>query len=276
METKETEQEIFDRRSIRTVALRKDEWLDNVKANAPHIKQDVGALWKDVGIGEGIAVAGGPSLVNDMAGLKSMRAGREVVVVDAAFKQCLESGVVPDYVVTCDASGKIMQMLKDAGDIPTKLLANVSVNPMIHDVWKGEIYWFVLANNVFDKDYGEMLQNMHTRISKVSTRLIPGGNVSSEALAFMLHVRNSDKLYLYGFDFCWKTDMYAGGKFKELERERMEAEGKAGTIVEAVNTKGEKVMTNMSMKNFCSWHKTILQHYKKRVINKTSSSLLDY
>ena len=89
MELTNKEEEIFEQRSIRTVALRKDEWLENVKKNAPYVKKDISVLWNDDGGGEGISVAAGPSLINDLKELKELRKGKELIVVDAVFKTCI-------------------------------------------------------------------------------------------------------------------------------------------------------------------------------------------
>lgn len=265
------------KRSIRTVAKRKREWLSNVKDNYPFIKRDLSDLWLDQNYPEIINVAAGPSLNHDLDKIRELQNGRELICVDAALKFLLQNGIVPNYVISSDASPKIVDML-DGIDKRilkgTKLILNVIAHPKLPILWDGEIYWFVMANQFYDLDNRAMIQNLHSLISRIGTKLVPGGNVSSVALGFSLSVRNADKVYLFGHDFCWKKDMYCGGYYPNLAQERMEDEKKAGTIFETVNNHGESVLTNLSLKEFANWHNDVIMCAGNRVVNCTSSTIL--
>lgn len=267
---------IHKARSIRTVARRKGEWLENVKANAGIIKNDLSLLWLDKNYPEMISVAAGPSLGADLEDLKRLRPGKELVVVDAALKFVLEAGLVPDFVISTDASEKILQMVDGLSHLEKvpPLILNVIANPAVARAWKGEVYWFVMANQFYDLDNQEMIQNLHSLTARVGTKLVPGGNVSSIALAFALSVRNAGKLYLFGHDFCWKDEMYCGGHLPHLAQERVDEENRAGTVFESVNTRGEKVVTSLSLQQFAAWHDDVVACLPNRVINRTSSTIL--
>lgn len=265
------------KRSIRTVSRRKGEWLANVKINSKHIHKDVRDLWIDRDYPEVINVAAGPSLANDMEDLKKLRVGRELIVVDAAFKFCLENQVIPDFVVSTDASEKILSMFDgiDLRKLPTKLILNVIAHPKVAETWRGDIYWFVMNNQFYDADEHEMIQMMHSIHSGIGQAyLVPGGNVSSISLGLALTYRRATKLYLFGHDFCWKKDMYCGGYFQDLAAERLSDEGKSGTVFETMNARGEKVWTNLSLRNFAAWHQEVINRVKERVVNCTSSTIL--
>lgn len=269
------DERIHKARAVRTVARFKRKWMENVTANAGAIQKTISDLWLDKGYGEAISIAAGPSLAEDVERIKSMREGREVGVVDAGLKFCLDHGLVPDYVISTDASAKILTMFQDVGPLPnTKLVLNVIAHPDVAKAWKGEIYWFVMANQFYDLDNREMIQTMHAVTSRVGAKLAPGGNVSSIALGFFLSVRNVDKLHLFGHDFCWKDSMYAGGGMKDLEAERMRDESQAGTVFKRMNNRGEQVWTNLSLDRYAKWHEETIAHMKNRVTNHTSSTIL--
>jgi len=273
---------IHKARTIRTLKKHKGEWIKNAKENSGRINKTIADLWKTKDYGEGISVAAGPSLENDFNDLVKMRKHRELICVDASLKFLIQKGLTPDFCVTTDFSDKILFMLegKDGSLIDTshiKLVANVITHPKVIEAWEGEIYWFVMMNNVYDIDHQKFIDDMHALETKVGAKLAPGGNVSSIALGFGLSVRNYNKLLLYGHDFCWKPDgdFYAGGEFKELEKERMEKEGTAGTIFEDINTNGEKVFTNLSLQQFARWHEESTRYMKHRIDNRTSCTILN-
>ena len=266
--------EIHRARTLRTLAKKKDEWLENVRANAPHVAADISRLWKEGDYGEGISAAAGPSLETDLMDLRLMRLGRELAVVDAGLKFLLDQGLEPDYVVSTDSSERVAQML-DVGPCRAKLILNVIAHPKVREVWKGEIFWWVMASNVLDLDEGAMMQDLHSAASRIGGKLVPGGNVSSAAFGFMASVRNVQKLHLFGHDFCWKGRMYPqGAGMEDMEAARMKEEGEAGTIFEVQNTRGEKVFTNLSLQRYAEWHEEAIAAIASRVVNHTTSTTL--
>lgn len=272
---KEQIDELHKRRSMNTVVKHKKNWLENIKKNADIIKNDVSALWINQGRFESINVSAGPSLKDDLPDLRNKIKGREIVAADAAYKFLTENGIEPDFVVCTDASAKIAAMFDGMAKTKTRLILNVIADPDFARSWPGEIYWFVMANNIFDGDGQNLIQEIHSRESRVGGKIIPGGNVSSIMLGFSLSIRNAEKVYLYGHDFCWRQDFYCGGHFKHLEEERIRSETAEKTIYQTENTKGEKVWTNLSLYQFAKWHEEATQHLRHRVENRTSCTTLD-
>jgi len=271
----EEREKIHQARTGRTVVKRKEEWFSNIKVNASRIKNDLSQLWLDKPCGEIISVAAGPSLADDFEKIRKMKKGREMIVVDAALKYCVDHGVIPEYVICTDASEKILQMWEGMPKVPTALILNVMANPKVVEHWGENIFWFVMASMIYDKDHEKLMQDMHCLESKIGTKLIPGGNVSSVALGFCLSVRNANKVHMFGHDFCWKDDFYCGGQMKDLANERISEEAKSNTIFEIENTKGEKVYTNLSLRQFATWHEQAIVHMKHRVVNHTNSTILN-
>lgn len=268
-----TPEEIHRSRTIRTLAKRKDEWLAHARDNAAHVARDISALWVERDFGEGISVAAGPSISEDLMALRRLRPGRELAVVDAGLKFLLSEGIEPEWVVSTDSSERVSEML-DVGNCRSKLILNVIAHPRVREIWKGEIYWWVMASNVLDLDEGAMMQDLHSATTRVGGKLVPGGNVSSAAFGFMASVRNVQKLHLFGHDFCWKDRMYADRGMDDLEAARLKEEGEAGTIFETLNTRGEKVKTNLSLQRYKEWHEEAIAAIRNRVVNHTKSSTL--
>lgn len=275
MGDKPSEDEIHRARFIRTAAKRKRQWMENVEKNAPLVKFDLGHLWREgPGNLEAVSVAAGPSLDTDLETLKQDRDGRELVCVDAALKFLTERGIRPDFVTCADASDEAAHLLLTSGATDLPLVLNVAAHPSIGALWKGRIYWYVIANQFFDLDRGAFMQTTHQLVSKASVALVQGGNVSSVSLAFLLSVRNADKVLLHGHDFCWTERMYCGGGMRHLENARIAGESKAGTQFETENSRGDRVITNLSLKKFAEWHDEAIRASAGRVVNRTTSTIL--
>jgi len=274
MTTETIEQEQAHRsRMIRTVVKNIDIWEENISANKPLITNDVSELWIDGNGGEYICVAAGPSLKDDLPKLKELSKDKTIVCVDMAYKYLVDNGVEPDYVISTDASKSIAGLLHVEMQ-NADLILNVIAHPNVAKSWRNKIYWFIMANQFYDADKKEMIETIHSRLSGIGGKLVPGGNVSSLALGFALSMRSASKVYLFGFDFCWKDEMYCGGVNKELADKRMEMESDAGTIYDDANTKGEGVKTNLSLKQYAKWHEETAQNFPGRVVNCTSSTIL--
>lgn len=269
------EDAIHRARFIRTAIKRKRQWMDNVKRNAPIVKYDLGALWRDTpGNYEAVSVAAGPSLDQDLEILREDIKGREIVCVDASLKYLTERGITPTFVTCADASEEAAHLLLTSGNTEVPLILNVAAHPSIGALWKGRVYWYVIANQIFDADKGAFIQHLHQAESKVSVSLVQGGNVSSVSLAFLLSVRNADRVYLHGHDFCWKERMYCGGGMRHLEDARVAGERREGTLFDVENTRGERVQTNLSLKKFAEWHDEAIRASGGRVVNRTTSTIL--
>jgi hypothetical protein len=269
------EESVHRQRFIRTAARHKEEWVRNAEMNAAHVKHDLNDLWRDGGQGlEAVSVAAGPSLDGDLGMLREDVKGREVVAVDASLKFLTENRVRPDFVMCLDVSEAAAHMLLTSGVTDLPLLLNVTAHPSVASLWRGPIYWYVVANNFLDADRKEMIQHTHQRLTKVGVSLFQGGNVSSAALAFLMSVRSADLVFLHGHDFCWKERMYAGGGMRDLEDARMATEGKAGTLYDVENSRGEPVRTNLSLKKFAEWHDEAITASAGRVVNRTTSTIL--
>jgi hypothetical protein len=206
------------------------------------------------------------------------RERHEVVTVDMALGFLLESGVVPDYVICSDASEAIARTLEVPGipdDLP--LLLNVVVHPETGANWPGPVYWYTMANNFFDRDIWEWMETTHKSNSGVPCSLVPGGNVASLGLSFLLGVRAVPKLLLYGADFCWTDDdrFYCGGVAGDLAKERIRQESEAGTVFAMKDARGRAVKTNQSLMNFAGWFAARMAEFPGAIENRTPTTILN-
>jgi len=267
-----------EKRTIRTLASKKDLWEYNILQNKPYIKYELSELWNDFEKIDGCLVAASPKLKDNLAEIKdrsrsSMKT--EIVAVDMAAKFLIDNGIEPDFIVCCESSKEATRILDFDCDIP--LICDVVTNPEIVKNWKGEKLFFVTNNSCIDLDNNkELFWQRHQKLSGVTTMLKMGGNVGSAGLSYLLSVRNCNRIYLYGHEFCWKkgAEMYCGGIQSELANKRIITEQQAGTLYETTDMNNDTVYTNMSLQTFCDWYKDIMKMYPGVIVNHTNAGLL--
>ena len=271
-------QEVMRARGVRTVALKKNQWLANAHANRARVTREIGELWLDENPKHGVLIAAGPSLAASLPELLALdRATHEIVCVDMALSFLVRNGLIPDYVICADASPEIAATL----DVPllearVPLLLQVTADPETGKNWQGPVYWFVAMSNVKDGDAGQWMQAQHEKASGVSSFLVPGGNVGSLGLSFLAGVRACPRILLYGHDFCWKSPdvFYCGGDRQDLARKRLESEAAAGTTYATRDITGGAVSTNASLVNFASWYADIDRVFPGLLLQRTPTTIL--
>ena len=268
---------LLRRREISSLRAHKDTWQAHAAANHERVKQQIGALWQTANMKTGVLIAAGPSLEASLPEIKAIdRATHEIVCVDMALKFLLDHGVRPDYVICSDASKEIARTLVSAASADISLLLNVVVDPKTAIDWQGPIYWYAMMSNVYDKDIGAFMQAAHAQAAGVSSFLVPGGNVSSLGLSFLLGIRAVPKVLLYGHDFCWTDDnrFYCGGIASDLAAERLCSEKEAGTVVAMKDSSGKTVWTNASLVYFKGWCEDQMRLFPGAIVNRTPTTIL--
>lgn len=266
-------------REAASVAHHAPTWAANCAANRARVQQMADAFWLDRNAKTGVLVAAGPSLAESLEELRALdRATHELVVVDMALKALLDAGITPDYVIAADANPVIGDVLADASRARPALpllLADVA-DPSTADKWKGPIYWYGLLNQHKDPASGKPMEQEHQRLSGVTARLAPGGNVSSLGLSFLTSVRACAKVLLYGHDFCWVPEgaFYAPGAPAALAAERLREEAAAGTTYDAADQHGRPVKTNLSLMNFAAWYRDVARALPGLLEQRTPRTIL--
>ena len=269
----------MDARALASIRSHKDTWLANAAANRARVKhgQQVGRLWMNANPKTGVLIAAGPSLEASIVELHAIdRESHELVAVDMALKFLLEHGIIPDYVICSDSSKAIAPSLSRMSAAGIPLLLNVVVHPDTAVDWPGPVFWYAMMSNVYDKDAKAFMQQTHAKAAGVSSFLVPGGNVGSLGLSFLLGVRAVPKVLLYGHDFCWTDEsrFYCGGVSPDLAAERIRSEKESDTIVAMKDADGREVWTNASLLYFRGWFEDQIKRFPGAIENRTPTTIL--
>jgi hypothetical protein len=160
------------------------------------------------GIGRAcLLVANGYSLEKEIETIKKHQAFVDILVCDKAMGHLLDNGIVPTYVMLCDANvsfEKYCEKWKDKLE-GTILFANVCSNPKwTHNVKWRDIYFF--ANEDILKSEKEFM-----KLSGCPNKIPAATNVSNAMVVMMSQSDNQgrknyfgyDKYLLIGYDYSW-------------------------------------------------------------------------
>ncbi|OAT80378.1 hypothetical protein A6M21_13500 [Desulfotomaculum copahuensis] len=138
-----------------TLALSKA-WTDNFFANLPYIIDNPGVkeLFGAFSGRPGVIVSAGPSLSNNIHLLKDVKGKGLIIVVGTAVKPVLQSGVIPDLVVTIDGSLPNYRHFEDLVTRDFPLAFYPSAYPIIISEHSGPL---LTMNDVF---FGHWLQKI--------------------------------------------------------------------------------------------------------------------
>lgn len=146
------------------VKTKKDIFLRNIEANFKYHRRGyvLGVLsrflkGKNIPI---LLVAAGPSLDDQIEHLKMFKGHAIILVMDIAFKAALKHGLVPDFVVTCDASPVVATFLDHPESVNIPLIIATHQDPKVAEVWKGPLYWYHSLMSPPDADV-EAIQNIY-------------------------------------------------------------------------------------------------------------------
>lgn len=207
-------------------------WMDNIRDNFDKIKngKDVREIPKtDL---PAIVIGAGPSLHrnNHLEMLSESGFGGKIFAVDRVLKDCLDNGVVPDYVLVLDGSDKIMHyidhdIIDDHIDEIGAIMC-ITTHPSVVDRWGGEIFWF--SNSVEPDIAPNVSYMLHLLLKK--TELSTAGHASSLGWC-VAHTIGSREIALIGVDLSypmdtpmeetWYYDRYAerlGGNIEEIKK----------------------------------------------------------
>ena len=142
----------------------KEIFLRNIEANLKHHRRGhvLGVLsnflkGKNIPV---LIVAAGPSLDNQIEHLKMFKGHAIILVVDIAFKAAMKHGLVPDFVVSCDASPIVAEFLDHPASVDIPLIVATHQDPKVIEVWKGPLYWYQSLMSPADADV-EAVQNTY-------------------------------------------------------------------------------------------------------------------
>lgn len=181
-----------------THAILEETWVKNIKENIKKHYNKCGPVGDLKGLGKNkavIAIGAGPSLKNNIDYLKdlSLIDGTKsyedqdfiFIASNHQFKPCLKRGIIPHFVMLCDAADSLMdQMCKDLppNGQATILLASLQVSPKIIKRWlkQGRKVKFLMSaadkfKELFEKETKDTVDNL---------RVVQGGNVLNNIWTF--------------------------------------------------------------------------------------------
>jgi hypothetical protein len=155
---------------------------------------------------DAIVIGGGPSIQGEVETIRNLiLRGCVVVTCERMYAWCLLHGIIPDYVVTMDASDDVVQAFDDLQPGSTHLVASQCL-PEVFDALDGEkVYLYSTPQTGIEvSEFWEMGDYP-------SVTVINGGGsvvLCSMSLAMTLGMRS---LHIFGFDCHVTAGRYAKG-----------------------------------------------------------------
>lgn len=182
-------------------------WMGNIRENFDDIKNGLDVIDIPKTNLPAIIVGAGPSLHqnNHLAMLADSGFDGIVFAADRALKDCIEAGVIPDYVCILDGSEKILpyidhRIVDDHAEQMSAIMC-VTTHPKVANRWKGEKYWFT---NSISQDFAPNVAFiLHHLLEK--TELVTAGHASSLGWS-VAHTMGCRELVLIGVDLSYKIE----------------------------------------------------------------------
>ena len=148
-----------------------------------------------------IIVSAGPSLDKNIEELKKAKGRAVIIAADTALKFLLAHNIIPDFVVTLDAT-KSISHFSDERFKQIPLLCKTVSNPAVLDLHAGKKVFF----------YNEQfVDTIFKNLDKIQTYYSIGGCVSTAAFSICVGL-GFDRIVLIGQDLCYNGEItHAGG-----------------------------------------------------------------
>jgi len=230
--------------------------------------------FENTGIGRAcLLIANGFSFEENLETIKQNQHNVDVFACDKTLGHCLDNGIIPKFVLVCDANvsyEKYMEKWKDKLQ-NTVLFINVCGNPKwsSNGNWK-DIYFFV----------NEDIIESHKEFAAISgcENIIPAAtNVSNAMVVFVTQSNNVrrcnffgyDKILLIGFDYCWRPD----GNYYAFDHD---GEGKYYYMKHIYGmTAGQKTCwTSTNLTFSANWLEKYISTFKLPVVQCASQTIL--
>lgn len=246
------------------------QWRKHAKYHSKMAMHSMEQL-RNTGIGRAVlCIANGFSFEENIDTIKKYQDNVDIVACDKTLVHCLDNGIIPKYVVLCDAnvsSEKYLEKHRDKlKDII--LIANVCGNITWTDpkIWK-KIYFFV--NKDIIKSELEFSQ-----LSGCPNIIVAGTNVSNAMVIALTQCDEKgssnffgyDRILLIGYDYSWNESYYAFDK---------EGGGKTNYMrtVTAIDANQELCYTSSNLYFSSQWFEKYVGVYKIPVSQCTKKSI---
>ncbi len=151
-----------------------------------------------------IIVAAGPSLDKNIDEIVKAKGKAVIFAVDSALKYLLQRDIIPDFVVTLDAT-KSLNHFKDERFKEIPLFCKSISNPQLLDLHQGRKIFY--SNETF-------LHSLFDRLGKEQSVFGVGGSVATAAFAICI-ILGFQRIIMIGQDLCYQGEhTHAGGVIK--------------------------------------------------------------
>jgi len=159
-----------------------------------------------------ILVGAGPSLDNTIEKLKQYKDKLIIIATDVvAPTLCNRYNVKPDFICTVDPHNTIPKILAEV-DCKIPLIAPITVNPLLFDIYKGNIYLFNMIDE--NKVKNELLNTFNIKAPQMSyiyNSLFVGGTCLQFAT-----ILKPETVFLMGYDLAFTDDkVYCEGVLED-------------------------------------------------------------
>lgn len=252
-----------------------DVWRGHIIENLPAVLQS-GSIGQLAGCAQrmpGILVGAGPSLDRNVELLRRV-AGRGVIVaVDTAYRTLKSAGIIPNFVVSIDATEENTADFKDVevGDDATSLVMVPVVHPEIPR----------LFSRRFVAGYGHPLQKwIEAALGIEFGSLLVSGSVGTIGYDF-LRLLKADPIILVGMDFAYGSRTHTRGSMHhEVEqqsrfgsRERVAFTEASIATLSRPGWGGKPVRTTEQMMRWAQWFERELLRGDEKTINATEGGI---
>jgi hypothetical protein len=182
-------------------------WMSNIHENFADIKNGLDVRDIPKTNLPALIIGAGPSLYrnNHLQLLADQGFDGIIFATDRVLKDCLDAGVVPDYVCVLDGQEGILpfidhQIVDDYAEQIDAIMC-VMTHPKVVKRWGGKIYWF--SNSISDNiapNVGYLLRHLLKR-----TEVTAAGHVSSLGWC-IAHTIGSREIALIGVDLSYPAD----------------------------------------------------------------------
>ena len=183
-------------------------WMDNLRENFADIKNGPDILDIPKTDLPALIIGAGPSLYrnNHLQMLADVGFDGVIFAADRVLKDCLDAGVVPDYVCVLDGSEKILpfidhRIVDDYAEQMSMILC-VTTHPKVVKRWKGGKYWFI--NSVSEEIAPNVAYLLHHLLKK--TEIATAGHASSLGWS-AAHTIGCREIALIGMDLSYPADV---------------------------------------------------------------------
>ena len=249
-------------------------WIKNAQANHARFgsfkERGLGKLWGKHRFQPGIVVGSGPSLKENAAELKN-NPGIPVISCLHNFHFLEDEGIKVDYYVTLDAGPVTIEEVSEGGKrtadeywAATKdrtLLAYISTDPKLLELWQGEIYFYSCP--VPDKTVMDEVSKLEPFATDVST----GGNVLGACVYIAKAIFGCNPIAFMGADFSFSyLEKFHGWDSKY--------DAELGQTVRMTDVFGNSVKSWQSYANFKSFFDWMAETVPGFYVNCTEGGTL--